>query len=166
MLSVALETPEHSGRVRGVGSFVNPSTYFNLPKGKDKKSRVSKAEFEQTKNDFEKRNEDLMLQIAELKNAMKEMASAAKLHSPMLSDKASCRVEEKEGVAEMKQKCGLTAVRELMVENNNGNGDDCVDINHFDPPPGKKVKKYCTYISQYFCNCCQTYYLTMLINVI
>ncbi|KAL8156030.1 hypothetical protein AgCh_001196 [Apium graveolens] len=104
VLSVALETPEHSGRVRGVGSFVNPSTYFNLPKGKDKKSRVSKEEFEQTKNDFEKRNEDLMLQIAELKNAMKEMASVAKLHSPMLSDKASCRVEEKEGVAEMKQK--------------------------------------------------------------
>ncbi|KAL8113768.1 hypothetical protein AgCh_020895 [Apium graveolens] len=130
-------------RVRGVGSFVNPSTYFNLPKGKDKKSRVSKAEFEQTKNDFEKRNEDLMLQIAELKNTMKEMASAAKLHSPMLSDKASCRVEEKEGVAEMKQKCGLTVVRELMVENNNGNGDDYVDINHFDPPPGKKdPRKY------------------------
>ncbi|KAL8088632.1 hypothetical protein AgCh_038419 [Apium graveolens] len=143
VLSIALETPEHSGRVRGVGSFVNPSTYFNLPKGKDKKSRVRKTEFKQTKNDFEKRNEDLMLQIAELKNAMKEMASAAKLHSPMLFDKASYRLEEKEGVAKMKQNCGLTAVRELMVENNNGNGDDYVDINHFDPLPGKKDPRKC-----------------------
>lgn len=32
VLTLALGTPEHSGRVRGVGGFVNPSTYFNLPK--------------------------------------------------------------------------------------------------------------------------------------
>ena len=34
MLNKALETPEHSGRVRGVGSFVTPSMFFNLPTGK------------------------------------------------------------------------------------------------------------------------------------
>ncbi|PRQ17594.1 putative Ulp1 protease family catalytic domain, putative transposase, Ptta/En/Spm, plant [Rosa chinensis] len=42
VLSQALETPEHSGRVRGVGGFVNPSTYFKMPK--QKRIRITKAE--------------------------------------------------------------------------------------------------------------------------
>ncbi|KAM5549788.1 hypothetical protein ABKV19_000950 [Rosa sericea] len=32
VLTLALGTPEHGGRVRGVGGFVTPSTYFHLPK--------------------------------------------------------------------------------------------------------------------------------------
>ncbi|XP_062021061.1 uncharacterized protein LOC133737549 [Rosa rugosa] len=32
ILTLALGTPEHGGRVRGVGGQMNPSTYFNLPK--------------------------------------------------------------------------------------------------------------------------------------
>lgn len=32
VLTLALGTPEHAGRVRGVGGDVNPSTYFNFPK--------------------------------------------------------------------------------------------------------------------------------------
>ncbi|KAM5578065.1 hypothetical protein ABKV19_008405, partial [Rosa sericea] len=42
VLSQALETPEHSGRVRGVGGFVNPSTYFKMLK--QKRIRITKAE--------------------------------------------------------------------------------------------------------------------------
>ncbi|KAM5570104.1 hypothetical protein ABKV19_017226 [Rosa sericea] len=42
VLSQALDTPEHSGRVRGVGGFVNPSSYFNLPK--KKRIRITKAD--------------------------------------------------------------------------------------------------------------------------
>jgi hypothetical protein len=41
VLTKALKTPEHSGRVRGVGGYVNPSTYFNIPRGKP--DRVSRA---------------------------------------------------------------------------------------------------------------------------
>lgn len=29
MLTTALEKPEHSGRVRGIGAYVNPTSYFN-----------------------------------------------------------------------------------------------------------------------------------------
>ncbi|XP_040372966.1 uncharacterized protein LOC121052304 [Rosa chinensis] len=32
VLTLALGTPEHGGRVRGIGGFVTPSTYFHLPK--------------------------------------------------------------------------------------------------------------------------------------
>ncbi|PRQ20360.1 putative Ulp1 protease family catalytic domain, putative transposase, Ptta/En/Spm, plant [Rosa chinensis] len=42
VLSQALETLEHSGRVRGVGGFINPSTYFKLPKLK--RIRITKAD--------------------------------------------------------------------------------------------------------------------------
>ncbi|KAM5550526.1 hypothetical protein ABKV19_027603 [Rosa sericea] len=32
VLTLALGTPEHGGRVRGVGAYVTPSSYFHLPK--------------------------------------------------------------------------------------------------------------------------------------
>ena len=41
VLTKVLKTPEHSGRVRGVGGYVNPSTYFNIPRAKPE--RVSRA---------------------------------------------------------------------------------------------------------------------------
>lgn len=140
MLSVALETPEHSGRLRGVGSYVSPAMYYGLPKGKEKRTRVTKADLEKTKNDFEKTKRDLLSQIAELKAEMKEMASTSKLHSPILSDKASCRVEGKDEFDDMKQNKSLKVVKELIVEKGNKN-DDCVPIDGFDPSsPEKKVK--------------------------
>ncbi|XP_040374987.1 uncharacterized protein LOC112200371 [Rosa chinensis] len=42
VLTQALETPEHPGRVRGVGGFVNLTTYFNLPK--QRRVTITKAE--------------------------------------------------------------------------------------------------------------------------
>ncbi|XP_062018080.1 uncharacterized protein LOC133734442 [Rosa rugosa] len=32
VLTLALGTPEHAGRVRGVGGYINPNAYFHLPK--------------------------------------------------------------------------------------------------------------------------------------
>ena len=32
VLATVLETPEHSGRVRGVGNFIPPTMFFDLPK--------------------------------------------------------------------------------------------------------------------------------------
>lgn len=32
ILSQALGTPEHSGRLRGIGHFVKPTVYFNIPR--------------------------------------------------------------------------------------------------------------------------------------
>lgn len=96
VLSTTLQTPEHSGRVRGVGSFISPSKYFNMPK--KKKNQISKAkmmvheqetkdELEKTKAELERTKRDFSSQINELKAMM------ASLRSPNLS-KTSCRVEE------------------------------------------------------------------------
>lgn len=83
VLSKALKTAEHTGRVRGVGGFVNPSTYFNLPK--QKRVRITKAdllardqeralEFEQTTKMLQEqqaKTEDVLLKkIAQLEALM------------------------------------------------------------------------------------------------
>lgn len=36
ILTEALGTPEHRGRVRGLGKFVKPSVYFNVVRGQSK----------------------------------------------------------------------------------------------------------------------------------
>lgn len=158
VLSVALETPEHSGRVRGVGSFVTPSTYFNMPK--EKKTRITKAEFEKTKNEF-------MSQIAELKAELRSVVAGTSIHhSPIFSDKSSCPDEkgEKEQIKQEKKKCKPKSAKLLVVnEDKEYDNDDCVAIGPVDPSShGNKVK-----ISVYidvsqcclFCGC-----LTILIN--
>lgn len=33
ILSIALEKEEHRGRLRGVGEYVTPKAYFNVPRG-------------------------------------------------------------------------------------------------------------------------------------
>ena len=145
VLSTALETPEHAGRVRGVGSFVTPSMYFNLPKGR--RNRVTKdellardkrreEEFEKRTEEFEKNTQNLMSEIAELR----ALIGASNLHlSPMLSDKASCRVEKDFMADELNVKPKPVAAKVLMADQGD---DDCVYIDPIDPPPpsGKKVK--------------------------
>lgn len=42
VLVTVLQTIEHSGRVRGVGGFVTPILFFNIPK--EKRTRITKAE--------------------------------------------------------------------------------------------------------------------------
>lgn len=141
VLTAALETPEHSGRVLGVGSFVSPSTFFNMPKGK--RTRVRKdellardkkrdEEFERRTQEFDKITENLTKEIAELK----ALITASNHHSPMLSDKASCREEKEQSLEEeMKLKFKPVAAKELMAEIDSGN--DCVYIDPITPPPPK-----------------------------
>ena len=127
MLSTALKTPEHSGRIRKVRSFISPSKYFSLPK--KKRNRLSKsemmvheqetmAELERTKEELARTKKDFSSQIDELKAMM------VKLTSSNLSDKASCRIEP---------------VEELMA--NNEEDDNVIAIDPVRPPspPGNKV---------------------------
>lgn len=125
VLTKALKTPEHSGRVRGVGGYVNPSTYFNIPKGKGES--VSKAtllardlvrdrELEEAKKKFEeesaKQKEFFLQKLAALEALVKgnvpaiatpftdatDMHEGEKNVSP-ISDKASFH-DTKNGDAE------------------------------------------------------------------
>lgn len=151
VLTAALETPEHSGRVRGVGSFVSPSTFFNMPKGK--RTRVTKdellardkkreEEFERRTQEFDKKTENLMNEIAELK----ALITTSNLHSPMLSDKASCREDKEQQLGkEMKIMCKPVAAKALMAEIEGE--DDCVYIDPIaSSAPEIKVNKVYTYI--------------------
>ena len=63
VLTKALKTVEHTGRVRGVGGFVNPSTYFNLPK--QKRIRITRA-------DLLARDRERDLELEETKKMLKE----------------------------------------------------------------------------------------------
>ncbi|KAL8120247.1 hypothetical protein AgCh_017410 [Apium graveolens] len=98
VLTTALQTPEHSGRVRGVGGFVSPSIFFNLPNGK--RSRITKAELlardcerdaelEKAKQEMAKKMEKTRQELAELKGLL----SKANISSPLVSEKASCDAE-------------------------------------------------------------------------
>ncbi|XP_040369464.1 uncharacterized protein LOC121051309 [Rosa chinensis] len=130
VLSQALETPEHSGRVRGVGGFVNPSTYFKLPK--QKRVRTTKAELlardkerdrelEETKKIIlekqAKAEELLNKRIAQLEALITEKATYTP-HSP-ISDKGSFHDKEKKRPIN------------LDVDNVQENVDDCEIV----PPP-------------------------------
>lgn len=150
VLTEALETPEHSGRVRGVGGFVSPSIYFNLPKGQ--RNQITKAEllardkkredeFKKKAEEYDKKTEDLKSEIAELK----ALIGASNLHSPILSDKASCRGGKEQVLddgdedhvhGQLKIK---SLEKEFMVDDD---AKDCVDINDpIDPSsPEKKVR--------------------------
>ena len=144
VLSAVLETPEHSGRVRGVGSFVTPTTYFNLPRGG--KNRISKdeliardkkreEEFEKRTEEFDKKTETLMSQIAELR----ALIGASNLQlSSKFSEGDSCRAEKRMADDLIVEP---VAAEELM-ENEGAN--DCVVVDTIDPPPppNEKVKKY------------------------
>lgn len=97
VLSKALKTTEHSGRVRGVGGFVNPSTYFKLPK--QKRVRVTKAdllardrerdmELEETRKNLmaqqQRTEETLLKRIAQLEAIM--MGKAPKIPAVVTPD--------------------------------------------------------------------------------
>ena len=129
MLTTALQTPEHSGRVRGVGGFVSPSIFFNLPNGK--RSRITKAELlardrerdaelEKAKQEMANEMEKTRQELAELK----ALLSKANISSPMVSDKASCDASDVKEV-----KAGVEKDLEPLM------------VDQMDPsPPENKVK--------------------------
>ncbi|XP_074367777.1 uncharacterized protein LOC141708178 isoform X1 [Apium graveolens] len=102
VLTTALQTPEHAGRVRGVGGFVTPTTFFNLPKAK--KTKITKAEL----LDQLERNQGEMAEL-------KALVNASNGHSPIFSDKSSYQVPvNKEGAAD-KRNVGV-AVKPLSAK--------------------------------------------------
>ena len=95
MLTTALQTPEHSGRVRGVGGFVSPSIFFNIPPGR--RNRITKAELlerdRERDAELEKAKKEMAMEMEKTRQEMAEMKallSKANISSPIASDKASC----------------------------------------------------------------------------
>lgn len=146
VLYAALGTPEHSGRVRGVGGFITPTQYFNMPKGR--RIRVTKAELlardnqrteelKKAKEEMEKSKEDMLSEIAELKALIyKEPKDSS---SPMLSSKGS--IQEKDKAADANK--SKTSARLLQVLDD----EDCTAIDP--PPPSPKILK----VKQTICMC-------------
>lgn len=144
VLTVALETPEHSGRVRAVGSFVTPKIYFNLPR--ERKLQISKSELmardRQRSEELEKARQDLVAakqdMMAEIEQ-LKAMINAGAHHqSPNLSDKASFRP-----LGDQDEKKKPTTAKGLMLD-----GDDCVAIDKPLVPKNKVIIRF-IYFSSY-----------------
>ncbi|KAL8120744.1 hypothetical protein AgCh_017792 [Apium graveolens] len=75
VLARALETPEHSGRVRGVGSYVSPKLWFDLPK--EKKCRITKTELvardRQRDDEMERTRQEMERTKQEMERTRQEM---------------------------------------------------------------------------------------------
>lgn len=126
VLGRVLQIPEHSGRVRGVGGFVTPTLFFNLPK--EKRTRVTKAELlardRERDEEMERMKKEFVAQI----ESLKAVVAAGEKFYPNLSEKASCGMVE-EGMEKPH------IMKELLVEED----DECFA---FDPPPSQnKVTK-------------------------
>lgn len=98
VLTTALESREHSGRVRGVGGYITPKQYFNLPR--EKKVRITKEELmvrdRQRDEKIEKKTQALEAEIAQLKALL---SPGVNLNSPMQSEKASYQPEKNQPAA-------------------------------------------------------------------
>ncbi|XP_074365007.1 uncharacterized protein LOC141706073 [Apium graveolens] len=125
MLTTALQTPEHAGRVRGVGGFVTPTAFFNFPKAK--KTQITKAELLE-------RNQREMAELKALVNASND-------HSPMFSDKSSYQVPVNKEGATNKRNVGV-AVKPLSAKQLLVNDEDFVGFDP-SPPSGKKGPQSC-----------------------
>lgn len=128
VLSTALQTPEHSGRVRGVGGFVTPSAYFNLPK--QRRVRVTKAELIARDRVMSEEFEKMKREMTELKALI---ASTPKNQSPMFSDKASFDPHKEEPVKRGSKK-KAKVVKELQLTDDDDE-EECVAIPPPPPPP-------------------------------
>ncbi|KAL1826628.1 hypothetical protein ACET3Z_005040 [Daucus carota] len=135
VLTTALETPEGSGRVRAVGSFVTPKVYFQLPRQRRvditksellKRDKLMTEELEKAKQDLINTKTEMMSEIDKLK----KMITAGIVYSPGLSDKGSSEPPKKQ-VAQVKP----PSAKELVLEED----VDCVALDA--PPPCKKDNK-------------------------
>ncbi|KAL8132351.1 hypothetical protein AgCh_008009 [Apium graveolens] len=147
----ALETPEHSGRVRGVGSYVNTKLWFDLPK--EKKCRTTKTELEardrqrdeemeRIRQEMERTKQEMERTKQETKRTKQEMAelksliSASNLTGSPLSDNA--RFQEKAGPKEgVKVACVLTKMKEMNID------DEIEYVGEEPPSPEKKAPRSC-----------------------
>lgn len=130
-----METPEHAGRVRGVGNFIPPTLYFDLPK--QTRNHVTKEQFH-----------NLELQIAELK----ALVAGGNLHSPM-SEKASCPgVKEQEQEQKNRRKVAKDLMEDELMTVEDKDGADFVVIIPPPGPPGQKVYNYSVYLIDFYDN--------------
>ena len=111
MLTTALETPEHSGRVRAVGGYISPKAYFNLPRQR----RITKDELlardKQRSEELQKTKDELMGEIAKLKAMI-----AAGASNPSPSSAKSCNFIAGEEAATAATAAKNKIAKELVLE--------------------------------------------------
>jgi hypothetical protein len=132
ILTRVLKTAEHSGRVRGVGGFVNPSTYFNLPK--QKRVRITKAdllardrerelELEETKKMLKEQQEKMEAQLLE-KIAQLEALVMGKQGQNAPAKSVPATDEQENPVSPISDKASLYTSKQSTKEYLNNNGGD------------------------------------------
>ena len=94
VLTTALGSLEHSGRVRAVGGYITPKLFFNLPR--EKKVRITKEELMARDRQRDEKTKALEAEIAQLKALI---TSGQNHQSPMQSEKASFQPEKNQPAA-------------------------------------------------------------------
>lgn len=125
VLTTALQTPEHTGRVRGVGGFITPKQFFNS--SGEKNIRITKAELMARDRKMAEKMQNLESEIATLKALL--VNGQANHGSPIFSDKASVG----RAAAVPDQNTKPTAAKGLVLAD-----EDCVDLENPPPPPPPK----------------------------
>lgn len=84
MLTKALQTPEHAGRVRGVGSLVTSTVFFNIPNGK--RCRITKAELlardRERDAEYEKSKQEMAAELVRTRQEMAELKAMLGSNNP------------------------------------------------------------------------------------
>ncbi|KAH6787600.1 hypothetical protein C2S52_007152 [Perilla frutescens var. hirtella] len=104
LLTCALEKLEHSGRVRGIGAYVNPSTYFKCPRERrfrvdeeqareleDAKKRISQQDNVLAEYDTRMHLQDKL--ISELLDRIEKLEEGAGTKTKLTEEKGSCSVK-------------------------------------------------------------------------
>ena len=161
VLTKALKTAEHTGRVRGVGGFVNPSTYFNLPKQKIvrikradllARDRERELEFEETKKMLKEQQEKMEAQLLQ-KIAQLEALVMGKTAQDAHAKSAPSFDEKENPVSPISDKGSLYTAKQGNQEylDNRGDGkmeEKCGDCEIITHPQNKNLvsQRFCLYL--------------------
>lgn len=112
LLTSALEKPEHSGRVRGIGAYVNPTTYFNCPR--ETRQRISQEQLHVL--------EDANKRIQEQDSVLKEYDARIHLQDKVIYelvgriDKLEESISAKDRLHEEKSSCSVKFHKEDKID--------------------------------------------------
>ena len=121
VLTLALDSKEHPGRVRAVGSHVTPTVYFNVPKAKSLQTDLLIA---QQRKLMDRRVEKLDRRVEQLEATIVKMSASV----VGTDEKGSCSAKEEPSVKFAEIQCASYLSNEKNSDDDDVMLVDTVDI--------------------------------------